>query len=541
VLGVSKTATPNEITKAYKKKAAQFHPDKNNDITAHDNFTLINEAHSILSKPETRYAYDHSVDAETYQITKEKFNRYYKDSVNYISMLNFINIIPDAYFQHEYMCKLIEQVENPEMARLKHQLNMKKMEDDATKRAADLHIYYQDLTDEIKAAFNKLFANISNNQTLVPISVNNLIRLDIKHSDQIRELLNSYFFNIEKHSIDVKYNSVAKSLYDNLKQFNRKTERNIRKAKDIKKVFSDVDQICQTGCDESLPLSTTSSQTMLPFYSLTSLLKKHWNDETGSIIIEYIRKIHQLYKHAYTIIKPGDKKLLTCLDAHIEFLRKVRNILNEINANVKKFENIPRITQTNINELNAMLGSACAELTVPRNNLDSERVKKVESLVTPKKNMKADETTRLIIPEPVHLPRASINHKVVQNGRVIAVINKSLLKFEHYIQRIASHTKNGQPDYSYGFIFFANTRARSRKANYLLAQNVRQQLLDLKATYESSDTRDVVTPLRHLANNENQLVLRSTLWKEAGSINNNINSVELNSAIRKLQRKTGNL
>lgn len=59
VLGVSKTATPEEIKKAYRQKAIQFHPDKNpGDKEAEEKFKEAAEAYEILSNPEKRQRYD---------------------------------------------------------------------------------------------------------------------------------------------------------------------------------------------------------------------------------------------------------------------------------------------------------------------------------------------------------------------------------------------------------------------------------------------------------------------------------------------------
>ncbi|MEX8546090.1 MAG: DnaJ C-terminal domain-containing protein [Mucilaginibacter sp.] len=59
ILGVSKTATQDEIKKAYRKLAVKYHPDKNQgDKAAEAKFKEANEANEVLSKPDKRKQYD---------------------------------------------------------------------------------------------------------------------------------------------------------------------------------------------------------------------------------------------------------------------------------------------------------------------------------------------------------------------------------------------------------------------------------------------------------------------------------------------------
>ncbi|MEA5549599.1 DnaJ C-terminal domain-containing protein [Anabaena cylindrica UHCC 0172] len=59
ILGVSKTATPEEIKRTYRKFARKYHPDLNpGDKEAETKFKELNEANEVLSDPEKRQKYD---------------------------------------------------------------------------------------------------------------------------------------------------------------------------------------------------------------------------------------------------------------------------------------------------------------------------------------------------------------------------------------------------------------------------------------------------------------------------------------------------
>lgn len=58
VLGVPRNATDQEIKRAFRKLAFQYHPDRNRDPGAEQKFKEINEAFQVLSNPEKRSRYD---------------------------------------------------------------------------------------------------------------------------------------------------------------------------------------------------------------------------------------------------------------------------------------------------------------------------------------------------------------------------------------------------------------------------------------------------------------------------------------------------
>ena len=59
VLGVTKSATPDELKSAYRKLAVKYHPDKNpGDKAAEDKFKEASEAYGVLSDKSKKESYD---------------------------------------------------------------------------------------------------------------------------------------------------------------------------------------------------------------------------------------------------------------------------------------------------------------------------------------------------------------------------------------------------------------------------------------------------------------------------------------------------
>ena len=58
VLGVSRSHTDEDIRKAFRKKALEYHPDRNKSPDAEAKFKEINEAYQVLSDPQKRAQYN---------------------------------------------------------------------------------------------------------------------------------------------------------------------------------------------------------------------------------------------------------------------------------------------------------------------------------------------------------------------------------------------------------------------------------------------------------------------------------------------------
>ena len=86
VLGVSPATAPDAIKTAYRRLAAQYHPDKNPSADAAERFRLVQNAYEVLADPARRKAYDdlrqRSLIEHPLLVAREIAHRYIRDLVN---------------------------------------------------------------------------------------------------------------------------------------------------------------------------------------------------------------------------------------------------------------------------------------------------------------------------------------------------------------------------------------------------------------------------------------------------------------------------
>ena len=81
LLGVSRRASAKEIKLAFHRKAKEYHPDVSNKCDAHDMFSRLNKAYSVLKNKKSREAYNLELMSEIFQEqvvdpARERFSRY---------------------------------------------------------------------------------------------------------------------------------------------------------------------------------------------------------------------------------------------------------------------------------------------------------------------------------------------------------------------------------------------------------------------------------------------------------------------------------
>jgi DnaJ family protein C protein 9 len=113
ILGISKTATEDEIKKGYRKQALKMHPDKGGEPKM---FQALSVVHSILSDPEKRKLYDETGDIDAEKLSEE-FDFWYGYFRNMFPKLTTTSIIE---FSNKYIGS---QEENDDVMESYHKYN----------------------------------------------------------------------------------------------------------------------------------------------------------------------------------------------------------------------------------------------------------------------------------------------------------------------------------------------------------------------------------------------------------------------------------
>jgi DnaJ-class molecular chaperone len=92
-LGISRSASEEEIKKAYRKLSKRYHPDVNpGNKEAEERFKEVSEAYAALEDPKKRRVYDKSLENETQGKTTGKANRSPKEGSGSSSDISFSNM-----------------------------------------------------------------------------------------------------------------------------------------------------------------------------------------------------------------------------------------------------------------------------------------------------------------------------------------------------------------------------------------------------------------------------------------------------------------
>lgn len=91
ILGVTRTASPEQIKRKYREMAKKYHPDANgNSQESEEKFKAINEAYSVLSSPRNKAEYDNSFYSDDSFYSSGKEGEYKKRN-NYKRRGDFCN------------------------------------------------------------------------------------------------------------------------------------------------------------------------------------------------------------------------------------------------------------------------------------------------------------------------------------------------------------------------------------------------------------------------------------------------------------------
>lgn len=149
-LGVQKTATKEEIHKAFRKLAKEYHPDRNKDKNAQDEFIKIFKAYETLSDEKKRRDYD-SISASGFQQT-HGFNP------SDVDINEFFKQYEDHFFKHAQ-----HHQDNHDNHHQQHHENHNRYHQKFMFNGVNFDDIFNDLDDEDFSSFGNMFHSFDTN------------------------------------------------------------------------------------------------------------------------------------------------------------------------------------------------------------------------------------------------------------------------------------------------------------------------------------------------------------------------------------------
>lgn len=142
ILGVQKDATKHEIHKAFRQLAKKYHPDKNKEKGAQDEFIKIFKAYETLSDEKKRKEYD-----EREKQGFDSFNKWQTNGMNDFDMHEFFKQYEDQLFKHAQHFSHHHD----------HQPNHQNHHDQFSFHGVNLDDLFHDIDEDEFSSFERLF------------------------------------------------------------------------------------------------------------------------------------------------------------------------------------------------------------------------------------------------------------------------------------------------------------------------------------------------------------------------------------------------